>query len=75
MRALVHAVRWDIGMDLRDFLGNILEGERWLVQAAGAVRLFSSYIYKFRSCNTWYCIAHTEQRIDFAVVADHDLSG
>ncbi|TCD62768.1 hypothetical protein EIP91_006412 [Steccherinum ochraceum] len=36
MRSLVNAVRWDIGMDQREFLGNVLEGERWLVYAAGA---------------------------------------
>ncbi|KAH8102427.1 ER-golgi trafficking TRAPP I complex 85 kDa subunit-domain-containing protein [Cristinia sonorae] len=36
MRSLVNAVRWDIGIDQRELLGSILEGERWLVQAAGA---------------------------------------
>ncbi|KAI0932025.1 hypothetical protein AcV5_004630 [Taiwanofungus camphoratus] len=35
LRALVYAVRWEIGIDKRDFLGPILDGERWLVQAAG----------------------------------------
>lgn len=41
LRALTYAVRWEIGVDARDFLGSILEGERWLVQAAGAVRTIS----------------------------------
>ncbi|GJE87623.1 ER-golgi trafficking TRAPP I complex 85 kDa subunit-domain-containing protein [Phanerochaete sordida] len=36
LRALTHAVRWEIGIDMREFLGPTLEGERWLVQAAGA---------------------------------------
>ena len=39
MRALVYAVRWDIGIDTREFLGLVLEGDRWLAQAAGAVSL------------------------------------
>lgn len=37
LRALVAAVRWDVGIDEKDFLGSVLEGERWLVHAAGAV--------------------------------------
>lgn len=40
-RALVYAVRWEAGMDRREFLGNVLEGERWLVGAAGSVRFAS----------------------------------
>jgi trafficking protein particle complex subunit 8 len=40
LRALVYAVRWDIGIDPRELIGNVLEGDRWLVQAAGAVRTF-----------------------------------
>ncbi|EKM61151.1 uncharacterized protein PHACADRAFT_190295 [Phanerochaete carnosa HHB-10118-sp] len=36
LRALTYAVRWEIGIDTREFVGPILEGERWLVQAAGA---------------------------------------
>ena len=42
LRALVYAVRWDIGIDPRELTGSILEGDRWLVQAAGAVRTFIS---------------------------------
>ena len=37
LQALLYAVRWDIGITSEDFLGNILEGERWLVWAAGNV--------------------------------------
>lgn len=40
LRALSYAVRWVVGIDRRDFMGSILEGERWLVQAAGGVRPF-----------------------------------
>lgn len=40
LRALSYAVRWVVGIDKRDFMGPVLEGERWLVQAAGGVRPF-----------------------------------
>lgn len=37
-RALMYAARWETGIDRQDFLGPVLEGERWLVKAASSVR-------------------------------------
>ena len=36
--ALEYTVRWDVGITKQDLLSRELEGERWLVWAAGSVR-------------------------------------
>ena len=42
--ALAYTVCWDVGITKQDFLSRELEGERWLVWAAGSVR-FSPTLY------------------------------
>lgn len=38
LRTMVYAVRWESCLSMSDFLGNVLEGDKWLVWAAGSVR-------------------------------------
>lgn len=38
--ALAYTMRWDTGITKQEFLSRELEGERWLVWAAGSVRFF-----------------------------------
>ena len=39
LRGLIYAARWEGGIPTSEFLGDILGGERWLVWAAGDVKL------------------------------------
>ncbi len=45
LRGLIYAARWEGGIPTSEFLGDILGGERWLVWAAGDVKLSIPCVY------------------------------
>lgn len=69
LRSVTLAVRWEVGIDQKDFVGNVLEGERWLVWAASNAEEAPSALllahaahlsagkYARRRAALWYLIA------------------
>lgn len=49
LRALIYAVRWEACIDSSDLIGGVLEGERWLVWAAGNVCYSDCFAAKVNS--------------------------
>jgi hypothetical protein len=50
--ALRYTARWVESIPLEDFISDVLEGERWLVWAAGNVGLLSSLQSRSLTCNS-----------------------